>query len=74
MTALSDPQPGTWNPFRYLLKLFERAPFPSRVPEQAHEAALQRRELFLEMMQCHPDAFQSDLDVQYLMQFYPSQF
>ncbi|WP_050931672.1 hypothetical protein [Aestuariivita boseongensis] len=74
MTALTDHQPGTWNPFRYLPKLFERGPFASREPEHAHEAALQRRELILEMMQGHPDAFQSDLDVQYLMQFYPSRF
>jgi hypothetical protein len=74
MATLADPPPGTWKPFRFFLKLFERVPFTSRESEHDHEAARQRRKFILEMMQGHPEAFQSELDVQHLMQFYPSQF
>ena len=72
MVSLANPRIDTVKPFRLLFKLFEPAPKPLRDAEHANEASLDRREFILELMRSDPEAFQSGLDVQYLMQCYPT--
>lgn len=73
MISPGIPQVGNWN----FLKLLFKASAPSAKPAQQAapaEDTLHEQEFILDMMQSRPEAFQSDLDVQYVMQYYPSRF
>lgn len=67
------PQIGNWSFLQFLFKPSALADRPAQQAAPA-EDALNEREFILDMMQSHPEAFHSDLDVQYVMQHYPSRF
>lgn len=73
VVSVSEPMPG--NPFKLFRGRF--AALLARIlkhSELEEEESRKRRDFVQDMMHAHPEAFQSELDVQNMMHFYPSRF
>ncbi len=68
------PDVSFWKFPREIAALFERKRSPKPQSIDALEDSRSRREFILEMLDRNADAFQSELDIQYMAQMYLSKF
>lgn len=59
---------------RYLRSVFALVRWMPEVKKDSKKPSRGRHDFMLEMMKSHPEAFQSELDFQNMMHFYPSRF
>jgi len=74
MSVFTMSGPSLWKPFEYLRSILTAVRRQDENQVERDEGSRDRREFVLEMMQVYPGAFQSELDCQDLMRFYPSRF
>lgn len=74
MAYVADQPRTIWKLVEFLPALLE--PFLKRreTRRRRFEEDRERRDFILDKMQSHSDAFQSELDVQNMMFFYPSRY
>ncbi len=64
----------TWQTFGPVVAFFSRLKRSSVDTVVGEDASRARRDFILEMMEAHPDAFQHEIDIQTMMNVYPSRF
>jgi len=74
MTDTAQPLFQLPRVFRILSNLLRPASRHRRAPAQRRDSDDATRAALLDLMQCHPDAFQSELDLLNLNHWYPSRF
>jgi len=74
MNTVVTQAPSYWNPFRFFKFIPSNARKEPANTASSDEESRIRRSFVLEMMQAHPEAFQHELDVQTMMQFYSLRF
>lgn len=74
MTTAAREHPFFWKSIEVVAKFFFGSNRCKPKLKAPIEEAQARREFILEMMENNPDAFQSELDAQCMMHFYPSRF
>ena len=64
MTSFAIPHFALWTPLALFQKLLSNSQERPSTSEALNGNSLIRRDFLLEMMQSHPEAFQSELDLQ----------
>ena len=74
MTSLTLPHLTIWSRFQGFWKNLVSSQDWTTSPEDSQEDSRASRDFVLEMLDRNPDAFQSELDVQYMAHLYRCKF
>ena len=74
MTSLTRSGPTFWRHFQDFWKTLVPSRKCATPPDDSQEDSRAERDFILEMLDRHPDAFQSELDIQHMAHLYRSKF